>query len=163
MQHTPSRILALDPTTKGFGYVIFELPSRLVAWGLANVSGDKLAGAIARFKKLLDHTQPEAVVFEDGDAPGSLRRHRVRDLIEALVAVARERGLTVYKIARKAVLECFSSGEDRATKYSIAEELARRFPLLAEKLPPRRKAWMSQDERMGIFDALALAVAHAKA
>jgi Holliday junction resolvasome RuvABC endonuclease subunit len=161
MSHTPTRILALDPTTKGFGYVLFELPFRLVAWGLAHISGDKQAGAIARLTKLLDHSQPQAVVLEDPNAPGSLRRHRVRGLIEVLAALARERGFAVYSIARKAVVDRFSPGEKRATKYSIAQSLARLFPELAAKLPPRRKLWMSQDERMAIFDALALAVTHA--
>ena len=161
MSHNPTRILALDPSTKGFGYVLFELPSRLVAWGLAHISGDKQAGALVRLAKLLDHSQPQAVVLEDTNAPGALRRHRVRALIGALAALARERGYEVCTVARQAVLDCFSSEKERATKYSIAEDLARRFPELATKLPPHRKAWMSQDERMAIFDALALAVTHA--
>jgi hypothetical protein len=162
--HTaPTRIFALDPTTKGFGYAILELPFRLVAWGVASVSGDKYAGALARFTKLLDHSQPHAVVLEDPDAPGSRRRHRVRQLIEALVKVARERGIAVYTVARKAVLDRFSSQDAPATKYSIAQALADRFPELAAKLPPHRKAYMSQDERMAIFDAVGLAVTHASA
>jgi hypothetical protein len=161
MPNTPTRILALDPTTKGFGYVIFELPFRLVAWGLANVSGDKYAGAIARFRKLLDHSQPHAVVLEDAEAPGSRRRHRVRRLIESLIALTRERGIAVYTVARSTVLDHFSKEGERATKYSIALILSRHFPELVAQLPPRRKAWMTQDERMAIFDALALAVTHA--
>jgi hypothetical protein len=161
MSHIPTRILALDPTTKGFGYVILELPFRLFAWGLAHISGNKQAGALARFTKLLDHSQPQAVVLEDSNAPGALRRPRVQGLIDILSAHARERGLAVYTIARAAVLERFSSADKRATKYSIAQDLARLFPELQPKLPPRRKAWTSQDERMAIFDALALAVTHA--
>jgi Holliday junction resolvasome RuvABC endonuclease subunit len=161
MPHTPTRLLALDPITKGFGYVIFELPFRLVAWGIAHVSGDKHAGAIARFKKLLDHSQVNAVVLEDAQAIGSRRSPRVRRLIEAWADLARERGVAVYTIARKAVLDCFSSKDGRATKHSIAQMLAKHFPELAEKLPARRKAWESEKERMSIFDALALAVTHA--
>jgi hypothetical protein len=161
MSHTPTRILSLDPTTKGFGYVLFELPFRLVAWGLAHISGDKKAGALLRLTKLLDTIHPEAVVFEDTNAPGSRRHYRMRSLIEALSALAREKGHAVYAVARKAVLEHFSHGEERATKYSVAQDLARLFPEIADKLPPRRKAYMSQDERMAIFDALALAVTHA--
>jgi hypothetical protein len=80
-----------------------------------------------------------------------------------LIALARERGISVYTVARKAILDRFSSSEERATKYSIAEALAQQFPELAKKLPPHRKAYMSQDERMAIFDALALAVTHASA
>lgn len=163
MSHTPTRIFALDPTTKGFGYVIFELPFRLVAWGLAHISGDKRSGAIARFTKLLDQSRLDAVVFEDTTAPGSRRYPRVRELIDTLARIARERGLAVYTVSRLAVVKCFSSPDTHATKHSIAERLTEHFPELAQKLPRHRKAYMSEAERMAIFDALALAVTHATA
>jgi RNase H-fold protein (predicted Holliday junction resolvase) len=72
-QTRPNRILALDPTTKGFGYAILDLPLRLVAWGMAHVEGEKRSGAIFRFEALLDQFRPDAVVLEDTTAPGSRR------------------------------------------------------------------------------------------
>ena len=163
MDHIPTRIFSLDPTTKGFGYAVFELPFRLVEWGLTRVAGDKYAGALFRFEKLLARFRPDAVVFEDAEAPGSRKQPRVRQLIEGLTKLARERGIAVYTIARSKVLACFSSPENAATKYSIAKNLAERFPELAEQLPPPRKPWQTEDERLSIFDALALAVTHATA
>jgi hypothetical protein len=85
----------------------------------------------------------------------------VQRLIEALVKLARERGIAVHAIPRSAVLERFSSPDEPATKYSIAKRLTRDFPELAPDLPPPRKLWQSEDERMSIFDALALAVTYA--
>ena len=42
----------------------------------------------------------------------------------------------------------------------MAEMLAQKYPVeLAAKLPPKRRAWESEDYRMDIFDAMALAVA----
>ena len=42
----------------------------------------------------------------------------------------------------------------------MAELLAKKFPdELASRLPPKRKPWKSEDSRMDIFDAVALAVA----
>lgn len=161
-QGKPARLFAVDPTTKGFGYVIFELPFRLVEWGLAHVSGEKYSGAIARFEQLLARFRPERVVLEDADAPGSRRQPRVRRLIEALAKVARERGFVVATVTRGAVLKCFSH-DGRATKHAIAERLARDFPEIGEKLPQRRKPWQGENEGMSVFDALALAVTHATA
>jgi hypothetical protein len=43
------------------------------------------------------------------------------------------------------------------TKNEIAEAIARRVPALHLYVPPARKPWMSEDARMGIFDAAALA------
>ena len=37
------------------------------------------------------------------------------------------------------------------------------FPELEKRLPRVRKPWMSEDERMSIFDAVALAIAHSQA
>jgi len=157
----PTRIFALDPTTIGFGYAVFETPFHLVDWGLAHISGEKDSGAIARFEELLDQYRPDVVVLEDPAAPGSRRRPRVQELLKKLQDTARERGIAIHLIPRLAVIECFSSTEKRATKYSITEHLAETFPVLAEKMPQKRKTWQSEDERIATFDALALAVTYA--
>ena len=46
-----------------------------------------------------------------------------------------------------------------ATKYGRACLLAERFPELQSFLPPVRKPWMPEDDRMATFDALSFAVA----
>lgn len=160
MKQTPNRVLAIDPIHKGFGYAVFEPPLNLVASGLARIEGDKQAGAIAHFEKLLTDFRPNTVVLEDAQAPGSRRHHRVRRLIETLAKFAADRGFVVATVSRKAVVECFSSPEERATKYKIAKWLSEAFPVLQPKLPLPRKPWESEDERMSIFDALALAVTY---
>jgi hypothetical protein len=160
MQQTSTRIIAIDPITKGFGFAVFEQPFHLVAWGVARVEGEKRTGAIAQFEKLLADFRPDGVVLEDAAAPGSRRRHRVRRLIDDLLALARERDIAVHTFARSAVIERFSSPDEPATKYSIAKRLTKDFPELQTKLPPPRKPWQSEDERMSIFDALALAVTY---
>jgi hypothetical protein len=43
------------------------------------------------------------------------------------------------------------------TKHRIAEMIAKHIPALNLYVPPARKSWMSEDARMGIFDAAALA------
>jgi hypothetical protein len=144
--------------TRGFGYVIFEEPFYLAECGFARVKSDKRLGTIVKFEKLLADFKPEIVVLEDAEALGSRRGPRVRELIEALATLARERGLAVSLIARTAVVARFSGGEARATKQMIAQELTRHFPELRLKLPKPRKIYESEHERMSIFDALALAV-----
>lgn len=161
MQETQNRILAIDPIHKGLGYAVFEPPRHLVACGISRVKGDKQTGAVAKFEKLLTDFRPDTVVLEDTKAPGSRRRHRVRELIKKLATCASDRGVTVGSVSRSAVIECFSSPDERATKYSIAKWLVETFPELCLKLPKPRRAWDSEDERMSVFDALALAVTYA--
>jgi len=51
----------------------------------------------------------------------------------------------------------FADGQ--GTKHALAEILAARFPEeLGCRLPPKRRPWMSEDYRMDIFDAVALAL-----
>ncbi len=163
MDNTPTRIFALDPTNKGFGYAVIELPLRLVEWGLTRIKGDKHTDAILGFEKLLDRFRPDAVILEDVDAPGSRRQPRVRRLIEALLKLARERGIAVYAVARTAVLKCFPPSEGVATKHSVAKQLSFQFPELKDNLPAPRKPWQSAREGMSFFNALALAMTYAKA
>jgi hypothetical protein len=43
-------------------------------------------------------------------------------------------------------------------KDQMARFLAQRFPELVRYVPPERKPWMSEDERMAIFDAVSFAL-----
>jgi len=158
MSQTSARIFALDPMTRGFGYAVFEEPFNLVAWGIARVKGDKHEGAIAQFRQLLTDFEPDVVVLEDAEDSASRRVNRIRELIKAMIVLARKRGIMVHSLARTAVVTCFDPLEKRATKYSIAARLAKDFPELLPALPKPRKPWESEHERMAIFDALALAV-----
>jgi hypothetical protein len=45
-------------------------------------------------------------------------------------------------------------------KYKVASVLARQFPDLAPRLPPKKKCCQGEDYRMGIFDAAAVGVAY---
>ncbi|HUZ06530.1 MAG TPA: hypothetical protein VMV89_03490 [Candidatus Paceibacterota bacterium] len=50
--------------------------------------------------------------------------------------------------------------DGQGTKHDLAEMVAGQFPeQLGSKLPPKRKAWMSEHYQMGIFDAVGLALA----
>jgi len=46
------------------------------------------------------------------------------------------------------------------TKQRIAETIANHIPALNLYVPPARKPWMSEHERMGLFEAAALAWMH---
>jgi len=43
-------------------------------------------------------------------------------------------------------------------KRQLAEAIAARIPAFERYLPPPRKPWMSEDSRMNLFDAAALAL-----
>jgi len=131
-----TRVLAIDPTTRGFAYVVFEGPDFLLEWGSSQArAGEKNAKCMARIRELVARYDPEVIVLENYEGPGSNRRPRVR----ALRAFAAYGG---------------------TTKRSIAVELAKCYPELSPRLPDERKCYESEDERMNLFDAASLALTY---
>ncbi len=152
------RVLAIDPTHRGFGYVIFEGPDFLLDWGVRHVEGPKNKASIAAAAELITHYHPRIMLLEDVAAKGCRRCRRVRELVEALDRYGRERGLTVRKVAQARVKRTFLPLGIR-NKNQMARFVVGRFPELARFLPPERKPWMSEDLRTAIFDAAAFALA----
>src|SRR5712692_1650169 len=104
---TEKRVLSIDPTHRGFGYVVLEGSDRLIDWGVRYVQGQKNKASIAATGELISHYRPQIIVLEDVAAKGCRRRKRVRELVEVLDRYGRERGLTVRTIAQTKVKTTF--------------------------------------------------------
>jgi len=152
------RILAIDPSPRGFGFVVMEAPERLLDWGVkeANLE-NKNAASVKRLELLLALYKPDVLVIEDISDVGSLRRERVQQLLQRIAEFGFEHELKTVRIPRLMVGQVFARS-GAMTKYQIAEVICRRLPELAPKLPPQRKLWMAEDARMSIFDATAFAL-----
>jgi Holliday junction resolvasome RuvABC endonuclease subunit len=160
MKHHPlrePRVLALDPSSRGFGFAVFEGPDALIDWGVKQVKGSKHRECLSRIERLMDHYQPEMVVVEDCASRHCRRCLRVRELIGDILALAAERRVRSRAVSRAAVRKAFSR-TGASTKHQIATTIAETFPELALNLPPYRTPWMSEDARMAIFDAVAFAL-----
>lgn len=154
-----TRVLAIDPTTKGFGFAIFEGPERLIDWGVAYVGREKNAGALRRVTAFIRRYDPDVVVIEDHSSRTCRRRERARNLLKAISLLASTHSIVTHRVSVRTVRIVFSA-IGVTTKYPIAAALASRYPELAPLLPRKRKPWMSEDDRMAVFDAAAFAVAH---
>ena len=72
-------------------------------------------------------------------------------------AAAQHRGIPVFKYSRDDVYATFASA-GFSNKQTLAEVIAKHVPAFARHVPPPRKPWKSEDARMGLFDAAALAL-----
>jgi|SRR6185436_908247 len=151
----PDTILAIDPTSRGFAFAVLEAPAFLVDWG-ERIIPAKTGGLLRKVDDLLTHHQPAVLVVEDVAAKGCRRRKRAREEINRMEQLALARGVRVERASRLAVVDIFAPGK---SKYEAALRLAVTFPVLGEHLPRKRKAWMTEDARMNIFDALGFAAA----
>jgi Holliday junction resolvasome RuvABC endonuclease subunit len=152
------RVLGIAPSSYGCGFAVMEGENTLVDWGVKTVNGGgKNARCLSNVGNLVAHYQPTVIIIEDALAKGSRRSSRIRALIEKIVIMAKDENIKVKRYSRKQMNLAFLSDE-QGTKHALAEYLAARFPEeLSSRLPPKRRLWTSDDCRMDIFDAVALA------
>ena len=158
--HAGDIVLAIYPTTRGIAFALMKSPLAPIDWGVKGVQGpDKNALCLERVATLLEVNQPDVVVLEDPTSPRLRRSARIERLTRAIETLARDQVVDVHRYPRSAVQDCFSQFGAR-TRYEIAVAIATRVPAFERFLPPRRKLWESEDARMGIFRAAALALTY---
>lgn len=157
-QDKPLRMaLAVDPTTKGFAFVVIE-DGLLVDWGVRHAGPIKTSGSLKKLRLLLKQFTPDVLVLEDVNHNSSRRWRRIRQLVGIFAREGRRHHVNIRRVTRRQVQRYFAGYSVPITKHRVALALAERFPELRERLPRVRKVWMTEDERMSIFDALAMAM-----
>jgi hypothetical protein len=151
------RVLGIAHYGGGFGFAVLEGPATPVEWGVKRL-GKEQEHLLRALRDLCDRFAPDVVAVERPQGQSFRRGAGVRKRIEATIRSARGRGIAVIRVSRSQLQQHFAP-YGSVTKYEIAEVIAREIPALAHKLPPRRKAWMTEDHRMRIFDATSLALA----
>ena len=153
-----SVVAAIYLNSRGFAFVLFEGPLAPRDWGVVEARGkDKRERLLSRIDRLLSRYTPDVLVLQDTSHNGTDRPHRIRRLNEAVAEAAERYGLQVLSFSRTEVREHFAY-LGSVTKDTIAGAIAKHIPAFERFLPPPRKLWQSEDARMGIFDAAALAL-----
>lgn len=151
MKRRPLRLLAIDLTAKGFGFALLDAKLGLLDWGFSPMLATDDSTFLARLCAKIDRGRPTALVVENfAPVKGRENALRRRDLV---MRIAAERRMGICHISRAIVQRVFGV----STKAEIARGLATRFPELQSRMPPERARWMSEDERIHIFDALSFA------
>ena len=150
-------VLAIHLQSRGFAFVLFEGWFAPVDWGVQEARGQKKnARSLTQIASLLTLHTPDVLVLQDMSGRGTLRAPRIQELNRRIAELADQRGIVVRTYSRTQVLDYFAE-LGAVTKHRVAETIAKHIPALNLYVPPTRKAWMSEDARMGIFDAAALA------
>src|ERR1700739_4663181 len=153
-------VLAIHPTSRGFGWALFENPMLPVDSGLASVKAKRRARSLARFERLLDRYEAKVVVFEQFEERPARRYERIQALCHQMIRLASERGIRTPIYTRDTVRECFEHSGTK-TRHGIALSIADQIEIFRHRLPRERKRWgESEDVRQSLFDAVALALTH---
>lgn len=126
--------------------------------GNKGVKGNKNQQSVSKIEKLMRQFLPGVLVLQDVNAKGRHRAPRIKALHRQIIELAAKQKCKVALLSGN-TLRITLLGDVKGTKHEMAESLAQKFPVeLAGKLPQKRKLWESEDGRMDIFDAVALAV-----
>jgi Holliday junction resolvasome RuvABC endonuclease subunit len=150
-----TRTVGVDPTRRSLCFAAFEGRDLLVDWGCLTTPGMRDTEVKRALHKLMDQVEPDFVALEL--CRGTRRGVRARGVIEVLRYEALECGAAVRFVTRSEVKAAF--GPRGNTKQEIALAIAEEFPALERILPPKRKRWSPEDDRMNIFDAASFALA----
>lgn len=153
------RILAVMPSSAGFGFAVLEGQNVIVKSGVVRVLKDKNKRTLARFEKLMAEWMPQVIALEDASAEGSLRHPRIRRLTNMICRATQKRRINVAMFSRKQVMERYLPKGERGERHALAEAIAQMFPEeLAHQLPPKRKFYNSENYKIEMFFAVALAL-----
>src|SRR5688572_32833651 len=101
------RILGIAPSTRGFGFALFEGLNTLVDWGVKSIEGDKNTGTVARVKSMVAHYKPDVLVLENTLTRPFHRAERIRLLTKRIVSVSNSQNVTVILLTRERVRRVF--------------------------------------------------------
>jgi hypothetical protein len=154
-------ILSIAPSTTGFGYAFIQEPANFIKWGNKWIAGsNKNKKTLAALTKMIERFGPGVLVLPNVSEEGSRRAKRIQRLAQQITSLAVENGIAIRLITQKELHDCFFEGK-MGTKYDRAKILAQRFPQeLAHLLPPKRQAWVHENPKMDMFDAVALVLTY---
>jgi hypothetical protein len=156
-----NQILALEIRPRFTGFVVLQPPSRLLDFGMRkhSASEDELPRIAAKkMSALLDLHQPSLIVVRTRKVLAAGARRKVDAILRVVRREARKRSIRLHAIRASCTRDLFLSHQC-TSKDQRAALIARKFPELSWKLPPKRKKWKSEDRRMAVFDAAATVLA----
>ena len=157
--HYTGLVLAIHPTSQGFGWILFENAHSPLAWAVVRAGADREPWLFDRFKYLLNRYEPAVLVLEDFEHAETRRGPRIRKICHAMLHEASTRKIETRVFSRDVVRHAFAP-YGATTRGEIARVIADRIEDFNHRLPPRRKLGDNFDVRQTLFDAAALAITY---
>ncbi len=152
------RVIGFAVASGRYGYAAFEGLETLVDWGTAKTPTSDLSVGVGKARKLISWLKPEVAVLEDLDDPEIRKGFNARRLVLLLTKELERARIPIKRVRKVQVRQSFSR-TSATSKQEVAIAIAKLYPELQRYLPAPRKIWMSEDRRMGIFEAVGLCLA----
>lgn len=149
-------VLAVHPTSSGFGWAVFGLDGELVEWGIASGKEGRKPRLHRRFERLLARFEPTVLVLE---AHEGKRADGIVSFYRAIGRAAAGAGARSYIYDRAAIATALDIPL-RSSRYAVAQKVAALLPELSHRIPRKQAFGASEDPRQSLFAAAALALTY---
>jgi hypothetical protein len=158
MSTLPRHILSLDTHPASFGFAVLSGAGELLDWGARRRTRKGERGVSALMQRqllfLLKLWQPSCLV---------IRKTRMMPTRQGIIArirrLAVSRSIPVRILESRGLEREFGKGR-KIGQHEIANIVAKRFPALSWKLPPKRLITQNQPYHQSTFMAVAIGCAH---
>ena len=160
MDKRPPTILSFAVRASRYGYAVFAGPEKLLDWGAGEIVSHETGNAVGvrRAEFLFGHFRPDVVILSRSPRVLSGNYPRAGDLIQSITRESALGDARLVSLDWEAITSVFAASGP-STRYEIASALARTFPDLHWKLPPKPKSTDREPHILIAFDAVAGAVA----
>lgn len=155
-ENNKRRCLAIYSTSRSFGFAVLETPLFLVDWGVRSVRRVDVGTVLLKCSSLITFYRPDVIITAER-LSRRRRAMRLRRLLARCGDKPFQEGTRILDLAPDEMEQRLLT-LGATTKRGIAQAVAEKLPELAPHLPPPRKPWMTEDQRMGFFIAAALAL-----
>src|SRR5690348_7737170 len=122
-------VVGVHPTSRGFGWIVFESPLAPVDWGMASAKTGRNARLMARFERILERYHQAVLVLEEFEGSHTKRVTRIQHLCRSMLHLAACKGIDTPVYGRDVIRTCFAS-VGAVTRYEIAQAIAQHLPML---------------------------------
>ena len=151
-------ILAIAATQRGIGFALFEGATEPIDWGVKEARFRKNARGKKHVDYLINLYQPDILLLKQSGDPNDRHSRRIGKLTET-IAHSAQGSMAIKRYSLTEVKDVFTQF-GATTKYGMAQKIAEYLPELTPSLPQKRQAWMPQDAKEGIVDAIGLIFTH---
>jgi Holliday junction resolvasome RuvABC endonuclease subunit len=155
----PDFVLGVHPTSRGFGWMLFEGPLSPFDWGTVEIEHDKHHGTLARIKKLSARYRPSVLILEEFEGEATRRARRIRRICHAIISAADDWEVAVAVYSRAQIQSAFATTGAR-TRAEIAHAVLTNVAALRYRTPPPQKPWIGEHPNTSLFSATACVLTH---
>jgi len=153
-------VLGFHPSSRGFGWILFEDSRSLLDWGTVDLRADKRnTRTLVRLDAILDRYRPDVLAMESHDGVRVRRCLRIQKLYLAVERRAERRYIIVHRVSRSQI-ENSPRMNGAKTRQEVAIAVAACITALRPHLPKPRQIWVGERSAMRLFCAAACAIAY---